>query len=63
MFLNNACMCLAGQQSYQLANAIKGNLHFNPVSHSNAWKHLLWESMVTSSLPKGIHKDAVEFSW
>lgn len=29
MFLNNACICPAGQQSYQLANAIKGDLHFN----------------------------------
>lgn len=63
MFPNNACICLAGKQSYQLANAIKGNLHFSAVSHSNVWKHLLWESLVTFSLPKGIHKNGVDFGW
>lgn len=63
MFLNNVCICLAGQQSYRLTNAMKGNLHFNPLSHSNVWKHVLLESLVTSSLPKGIHKNAMDFSW
>lgn len=62
MFLNNACICLAGQQSYQLTNAIKENLHFNSASHSSVWKHLLWESLVISP-HKGIHKNAVDFSW
>lgn len=63
MFLNDACICLAGRQSYQLTSAIKGNLPFNPVSYGNVWKRLLLESLLTSSLPKGIHENAMDFSW